>query len=491
MRRYLTACGTGCGILLASSAPAQVSHSVSTPVVARLEQRVPQLMQAGDVPGLAIAVIQDGREAWHRGYGVMNVSTGAPVTDSTVFEAASLTKPVFAYAVLRLVDRGILSLDQPLSRYLPEPFVKDDPRIDQVTARMVLSHSTGFPNWRPQGGALQIYFTPGERFSYSGEGFVYLQRVIERLTGQSLQVVMQREVFTPLGMSSSSMVWQDRYAALKATAHGPSGNPTSQRRPTEANAAASLQTTATDYARFVVAVLKGTELRAATAAEMLRPQVWVDESCTNCTRNSPGQLSQAIAWGLGWGLQRTAQGDWFWHWGDNNGDVHCYVTASRATRSGVVVFTNSGNGHSIIPDLVAEVMGPDQPATRWLRYERYDSPARQLYRDILAGGVPAVAAYRAGRAERTGRDSIGEQGMNNVGYMLLRKGRVKEAIEAFRLNVDDYPQSANTYDSLGEAYMVDGNRELAIVNYEKSLQLDPDNGNGKAMLKRLRGDSAQ
>lgn len=481
-----------CGMLLgAVPLAAQTARNAgSNPVVARLEQRIPQLMREGDVPGLSIAVVQGGREVWRHGYGVMDVASGQPVSDSTVFEAASLTKPVFAYAVLRLVDRGVLSLDQPLSGYLPEPYLKDDPRVDQITARMVLTHSTGFPNWRPGGGALQIYFTPGERFSYSGEGFVYLQRVVEQVTGQALQTVMQQEVFTPLGMSSSSMVWQDRYATLKATAHNASGSPTSQRRPSEANAAASLQTTAADYSRFIVAIIKGTGLKPATAKEMLHSQMRVDEGCSNCVgnRGASGRLSESVSWGLGWGLQRTGAGESFWHWGDNNGDVHCYVVASRAKQAGVVVFTNSGNGHSIIPDIVTEVMGPEQPATQWIRYERYDSPAKRLYQGILVGGMTAVEAYRGERTQRSGAEAIGEQGINSVGYWLLGKKRVKEAIEVFKLNVEDYPQSSNTSDSLGEAYMVDGDKELAIKNYEKSIELDPANGNGKAMLKRLKGE---
>src|SRR5262249_11831103 len=151
-----------------------------------------------------------------------------------IFEAASLTKPVVAYAALKLADSGQLDLDAPLSKYLPEPYIKDDDRLKLITTRRVLSHTTGFPNWRPAGQPLKIHFTPGERFSYSGEGYVYLQKVIEQISGQPLDAFMKKTVLEPLGMTDSSFVWQERYEKLKATAHDAAGNPTQKRKPTQA-----------------------------------------------------------------------------------------------------------------------------------------------------------------------------------------------------------------------------------------------------------------
>ena len=153
------------------------------------------------------------------------MKTAGPVTNRTIFEAASLSKVVFAYAVLKLVDRGVMDLDQPLVRYITLPEIKDkfsadvveDPRLKKITARMVLSHSCGFPNWRQ--GELKILFEPGEKFSYSGEGFVFLQRVVEKLTGETLQDFMKREVFAPLGMNDSSYVWLESFEQQAASPH--------------------------------------------------------------------------------------------------------------------------------------------------------------------------------------------------------------------------------------------------------------------------------
>jgi CubicO group peptidase (beta-lactamase class C family) len=455
-------------------------------LTARLENIIPQLMREGDVPGLAISLIRDGKVFWQHPFGVVNAETKAPVTDSTVFEAASLSKPVFAYGVLKLVESGKLDPDTPLTKYLPGAYVENDERLNQITARRVLTHTTGFPNWRPRGGALKIHFTPGEKFSYSGEGFVYLQKVIEHLTGGPLDVYMKRAVFDPLGMTSSSYVWQDRYKSLKAFGHNPAGNVTEQRKPTEANAAASLNTTVGDYARFVLAVMNGTGLKKETARLMLTPQIKVDEACRNCIGRGSGRVSPSISWGLGWGLQHTDEGDAFWHWGDSNNDVQCYIVAFPKQKLGLMVFTNSGNGHSIIPAIIKETIGGQQPAIAWIGYEPYNSAARLLLKDILARGVAAINEYLERRKSNPGAGVLNEDQMNRLGYQLLGRKRVTEAIEVFKLNVADFPQSSNVYDSLGEAYAAGGDKEMAIKNYQKSVELNPQNENGIQALKKLR-----
>lgn len=456
-------------------------------IVAQLEQRIPQLMKDGDVPGLSIALLRNGELAWHRGFGVMNTKTNEPITDGTVFEAASLSKPVFAYAVLKLVDAGKFDLDKPLTHYLPGNYdVGEDPRLGQITARHILSHTPGFPNWRPRGGALKIHFTPGDRFSYSGEGFVYLSKVIEHVTGEKFNDFMKKTVFDPLGMTNSSYVWQESYETLKTFRHNSVGEVTGRNKPSQPNAAASLQTTAQDFGRFVSAILKGTGLKKETLKLMLMPQIKVSESGTNNTKGSPEKLSPTISWGLGWGLQTTGDGVSFWHWGDN-GDSKAYIVAFNRQKLGVVVFANSVMGLSIAPEIIDLAVGGDQPALAWLKYESYKSPGRVLLKNILAKGAEAaLGEYRQWRQGRAPGEVVNENQMNRIGYDLLSAKRVKDAIEVFKQNVADYPQSANTYDSLGEAYMINGDRELAIKNYERSVELAPDNTNGIEMLKKLR-----
>ncbi|HEX7177101.1 MAG TPA: serine hydrolase [Pyrinomonadaceae bacterium] len=455
--------------------------------IARLERLIPQLMAEGDVPGLSVALVRGGELVWHRGFGVRNSATKEPVGPDTVFEAASLSKPVFAYAVLKLVDAGKLDLDAPLNKYLPGNYdVGEDARLAQITARRVLSHTTGFPNWRPRSGAdtaLKIFFTPGERFSYSGEGFVYLAKAVEQLTGEKFDSFMKRTVFDPLGMTSSSYVWQDRFDALKIFTHNAAGLPAGQNKPERANAAASLQTTAADYGRFVAAVLKGTGLKRATARLMVAPQVKVGAGSNSITRPL-GELSPNVSWGLGWGLQTTDDGVAVWHWGDN-GNTKAFVVAYPEQKTGVVFFTNSANGLSIARELVGETIGGRQPALDWINYESYNSPGRTLFKSIMSKG--AVAALRDYREWRKGHaaEALDERAMNRLGYDLLNMKKVAEAIEVFKQNVEDYPQSSNVYDSLGEAYMKAGDKEQAIKNYQRSVELDPNNTAGAETLKKL------
>jgi CubicO group peptidase (beta-lactamase class C family) len=452
-------------------------------LIARLEERLPQLMKDGGVPGLSVALVRDGELVWHRGFGVKNAKTNEPVDDSTVFEAASLSKPVFAYAVLKLVDEGKLDLDKPLNHYLPGSYdVGDDSRLGLITARRVLSHTTGFPNWR--GGKLKIYFTPGQRFSYSGEGIVYLAKAVERVTGEKFNDFVKRTVFDPLGMTSSSYVWEKRYDELKTARHNLRGIPDGRNKPpASGNAAASLHTTARDYGLFVAAVLKGTGLKPETRRLMLTPQVAVREGGPNSIARPDAKPVPDVAWGLGWGLQTTKDGLSFWHWGDN-GACKAYVVAYDGPKLGVVYFANSVSGLSIAREVVAEAVGGAQPALDWLKYDGYKSPRRTLLNDILARGAAAVLRdYRANRGQPGA--TLSEAQMNDLGYDLLGLKRTDDALEVFKQVVADYPASANAYDSLAEGYEVAGDKSAAIKNYKRSLELDPKNDNAVAHLKKL------
>src|ERR1044072_6244620 len=333
-----------------SSTPLKTKAKLNQ-TIARLGTEIPRLMNAGAIPGLSLALIQNGKLVWHHGFGVANSKTKEPVTDASVFEAESLRKPVFAYAVLKLADAGKRDLDAPLNKYLPGNYdVGEDARLGQITARRVMSHTTGFPNWR-QNGPLKIFFTPGDRFSYSGEGFVYLAKVVEKITGQAFNDFMKQTVFEPLGMKNSSYVWQNNYETQATFRHNFVGDPTGRNNSPQANAAASLKTTAEDYGRFVVAILKGEGLKKATINQMLTPQIKLSESGANNTARAPENLSPYLAWGLGWGLQTTKDGRSFWHWGDN-GDSKAYIVAYDQQKLGLVVFANSTNGLSIVKEIV-------------------------------------------------------------------------------------------------------------------------------------------
>ncbi len=455
--------------------PDRLAALLSAEEHSRLEAEIPALMESGRVTGLSIAITTDSGIAWSRGFGIRDSETNASVDANTVFEAASLSKPVFAYAFLHLVDEGIFDLDTPIVEYYEYEAIAHEAQASQITPRMVLTHSPGFPNWRPRGGQLTIDFEPGSEFSYSGEGFVYLQRAVMDVTGEPLDKLATRLVFEPLGMASSSYLWQESFEEKVALPHGRDGQTTRKNKPSpgRGNAAASLHTTAPDFARFIRALMEGTGLSDSLAAAMLSPQIDVDSNVT---------------WGLGIGLQDNEYGRGLWHWGDNTG-YKAYTLAYPKRGIGVVWFTNSENGHLVLDGMLSQIFGGEHSASAWLGYEQFDSPGRtvreELERVYAANGLDSAIAKYHELKTREPADAFDEMLLNSLGYQLLRNEMVADAIAVFELNVAEYPDASNPYDSLGEAYLAARDTARAIVNYQRSVDLDPNNTNGTAVLERL------
>ena len=463
-----------CTSLLAQNSIKPVADNPAA-VIATLQKDLPVWMKQSNVPGLTVAYIHKGKLTWTQQFGVLNADTKQPVTATTIFEAASLTKVVTAYAVLKLVDEGKLNLDTPLNKYLGNNYdVVNDDRINLITARRVLSHSSGFPNWRAEGAtSLPISFAPGEKFSYSGEGFVYLSKVAERITNMPFDDYVKKVVFEPLQMEHSYMVWSGNLDSVCIYRHDWFGSNPFQAKYPGINAAASLRTTATDYAKFIMALLNGTGLKKTTWQQFVTPQIRVNEKYPE------------VAWGLGVGLETTPAGTSFWHWGDQ-GNAKCYMAANLKQKDAVVYFTNARNGLAFAREIVQASIGGNHPGLDWLNYDRYNPVfSGFLQRAIDKGGVAAVQQFKQERSQHN-TVTLTESNINSIGYLLLQLKKVDDAIAVFEQNTADYPNSANAWDSLAEGYMIKGNKELAIQYYEKSLQLNPDNTNAVEQLKKLK-----
>jgi CubicO group peptidase (beta-lactamase class C family) len=319
-----------------------------------LMHQLPEWMRISKTPGAVVSVVQSGSPLEHRCYGVTSQEGGQPVTPQTVFQAASLSKPVFAYMALKQCELGLLKLDAPLSDYLPEPLLENEPRLPLITARCVLSHTTGLPNWRGEDTPLALRFTPGERFSYSGEGYMYLQRVIEGLTAQTLDDTMQAGWFQALGMLDSNFIWQESDEARMAHAHK-HGQLHAEYRFVEALSAASLYTTPDDFARFVAQVLFPPE---ADAYHLSTP--WLEAMLT--PQVSAGSQ---MAWGLGWGLVQIEGQDLAWQWGDNAGYKHLAMI-SPAKGLGIIVLTNDDQGSQVCKNVFISSLDPYGQIFTWL-----------------------------------------------------------------------------------------------------------------------------
>ena len=476
----IVGCGNESGTRAGSDRPGP-----GTPV-ARLANALPAILDRADVPGLQLSFIDSGRVVNTASFGVADAETGRPVTDRTVFEAASLSKPVFAYAVLRMVDRGEWDLDRPLWDLLPYERLAHDERARRITSRMVLTHTTGLPNWG--GTPLELNDDPGARWGYSGEGFVWLQKAVEEASGLTLEEIATREVFEPLGMTESHYAWVDAFDRLAAVPHDELGFPAPRRRPESGNAAGSLHTTASDYARFVIAVMDGAGLAPETREALLAPgadlagAAWGDDA----------EAKAHLFWGLGFGLQEGRRGRSFWHWGDQ-GTARCFVAAYPDRRDGLVYFTNSANGLAIGPALLDLAFDDDHWPLRWLDYGRYDDAARLarigLTRTFLDEGADAgMAEFERVRAEFPGLLDEGQ--VNAMGYVLLRRDAVDVAVRVFEQNTRDFPASSNVWDSYGEGLRAADRLEESIAMYRKAIELDPSNANARRYVAEMEEELA-
>jgi CubicO group peptidase (beta-lactamase class C family) len=318
-----------------------------------------------------MALVADAKLLWRGAFGVKDFASKAPVDHGTVFEAGSVSKTVFAYLVLKLCEKGVFDLDTPLTTYAPDRFLKEDPRLDLITTRHVLSHTSGFQNWRSTTDPLKIRFSPGERWDYSGEGYSYLQSVVTHLTGHvnpkdcktfeddlsvcatDFDAYMKANLLVPFGMTSSGYLYQEGMARP----HDDKGRMKTDRKATAVDAArygsaGGLHTTPTDYATFLIEVTDpkpsdAYRLTARSLKEMVRSQVKVTDS---------------MSWGLGWAIEhKKTGGDVISHSGDNPG-FKALTAASVEKKSAFIIMTNGDRGFD---DIIAKVV-MSEPMQRFL-----------------------------------------------------------------------------------------------------------------------------
>jgi CubicO group peptidase (beta-lactamase class C family) len=352
--------------------------------VADIERAIDNVMEKAGVPGLSCAIINGGKIVYAGGFGVRERGKSDPVDEQTIFGAASFSKTIFAYLVLGLVEDGVIDLDKPLCDYLPKPLpdypayadLADDDRYKEITARIVLSHTTGFPNWRvfTEDGKLRFVSTPGERFGYSGEGIDLLQMVVEEITGKGLEELARVHVFMPLGMTRTSYVWDDQFDGNLAIPHDAYERPKQFRKRKEADAAGSMVTTARDYARLLCVILNGMGLKKAAIEEMVRPQIVIQSGSmfgSSARTDDSDRHDGKLAWGLGWGRFDCDRGRAMFHTGHEGGTQNYNVTFVDKG-IGVVFLSNSDNFESVARELADVTIGDVYSPFDWLGYPQYD-----------------------------------------------------------------------------------------------------------------------
>ena len=417
----------------------------------RLDDEVRRLMVARHMPGMSVCVIRDGAVEWHRGLGVKDVDTGQRVDEETVFPAASLTKPVFAYAVLKMCDEGLLDLDTPLVEYAPAAYIEetflrhsmDEPGFkrewfEAITARMALSHSSGLQHFGLK-HPVELLFEPGTEFQYSSNGIEYLRHVVEHIKGARVDDIVDEYVFAPLSMEHSSLGWRAEHEANSAADHDRYGRTSgSAGRFVEPTAQAGLYTNAADYAEFLSAVVNGAGLKSETHAQMMRPHI-------QCHPDVPN-----VHWGLGFGIETPAGNKGIWHFGDGGSFTsYCYMDLN--SKSGFVYFVNGHYGLTILDEIFALTCPGEHPALDliigdWSFRDDYLSPAMAFKCKYFNGDVDdALTYYREVSSDHEkGVRFIDEDRLLRWACGFVKSDRIEDAVRILQLALEAYYADRST-----------------------------------------------
>ena len=431
-------------------------------------------------------VAANGKVIYKGGFGMANMEWNIPNTPDTKFRLGSITKQFTATLTLQLVEQGKLKLDGKVSDYLPE-YRKDVG--NKVTIHHLLTHTSGIPSYTSQPGFFEnvsrnpykveefvkkyasgdLEFEPGSKYTYNNSGYFLLGAIIERITGKPYEQVLKEKIFDPVGMKNSGYDHHDTIIPKRADGYAKTADGYRNALYLDMSipyAAGSLYSTVEDLYLWDQALYTDKLLTPESTALMYKPFLqdyaygWAVRNAAFKPNDQPVQVIE--------------------HGGGINGFT-TLITRFPKERNLIVLLDNTGTGYL---GRLSEMIG------RILYNQPYDPPKMSivpvLEETIRAKGIDAgIAQYRELKAKQSATYDVSEGEMNQLGYRLLRSGRAKDAIEIFKLNVEAHPQAFNTYDSLAEAYAVADERELAIQNYKKSLELNPNNSNAVDQLKRL------
>ena len=431
-------------------------------------------------------VAENGKVVYKGAFGQANMEWNIPNTPDTKFRLGSITKQFTATVILQLVEQGKIKLDAKLSDYLPD-YRKDTG--DKVTIHHLLTHTSGIPSYTSQPGFFQnvsrnpytvddfvkkyasgdLEFEPGSKYTYNNSGYFLLGAIIERVTGKTYEQVLKQNIFDPLGMKNTGYDHHATILSKRASGYNKTPDGYSNAFYLDMSipyAAGSLYSTVEDLYLWDQALYTDKLLSAQSKALMYKPFLenyaygWV---VTNASFKQNDQPVPVIS-----------------HNGGINGFTTTIVRFPKE-KNLIVMLDNTGSEYlDRLSDSIAKI----------LYNHPYEPPKISLVsvlgKTIADKGIEAgIAQYRDLKAKQAVTYDFAEPELNRLGYQLLQNGKAREAIEIFKLNVEAYPQGFNTYDSLADAYMTINERELAIQNYKKSLELNANNTNATEALKRL------
>ncbi|MEN5306965.1 serine hydrolase [Chryseobacterium cucumeris] len=309
------------------------------------DQSMKSWLKENNIPTLGLGIIEDGKLQQVKVFG--EIRKGIPAPHNALFNVASLTKPVTAMVALRLISSGKWKLDEPLDTYWIDPDISNDPRHTKLTTRMILSHQTGFPNWRWMNAdkKLNFQFDPGTKYQYSGEGFEYLRKALEKKFGKTLEQLAQELIFQPLKMKDTSYIWDKNTDETRfVTGYNEKGEAYLIEKSNTANAADDLHTTIEEYGNFMISIMKGKNLKPEIFQEMVKKQVKTKEN---------------KYFGLGFEIYDLGNGDYaLSHSGADKG-TQCITIVLPKSGRGIVIFTNVDDGYKAYEKLVHHYLGKD------------------------------------------------------------------------------------------------------------------------------------
>lgn len=357
-------------ITFAALAMAVACSDNSCPYEAQIAE-LDSLIAVQNIPQMEISVYENGKTfTYSGGMDTLNHFYG---NDNCTFQAASLSKVVFSYLVMKAVDDGLIELDKPLCEYTDIDRFEDKEMASRLTARIVLSHRTGLPNWAASPSSdewptsiIRFKYPVDSCYAYSGEGIAFLQRALEQIKGKSLEEIAREEVFAPFGMNLTSYDWLPAYDSLCVCSFNLEGENRGQRYGLRPNSAYTLRTCSKEYMEFIRrALIKGEGLQPETYKEWLTAQTEAIRYAGNHRDADAG-----FFWGLGVGLKDNGEGkcDICWHWGDN-GTFKALFVASPEAGKAVMYLTNNPNGHHFANRVCELFMGKNYGIQEWIEEE--------------------------------------------------------------------------------------------------------------------------
>jgi CubicO group peptidase (beta-lactamase class C family) len=434
----------------------------------------------------SVLVAENGKVIYKGGVGMANMEWEIPNTPETKFRLGSITKQFTAVLTLKLVEQGKIKLDGKISEYLPD-YRKDIG--DRVTVHHLLTHTSGIPSYTSQPGFFanvsrnpfkvtefvkthtsgNLEFEPGSKFSYNNSGYFLLGAIVERITGKSYEQALKEMIFDPLGMKNTGYDHHDTLLPKRASGYARTADGYTNAAYLDMSipyAAGSMYSTVEDLYLWDQALYTDKVLTAQSKELMYKPFL--------------------RDYAYGWAITKTSfklndqDVPIITHGGGINGFTTTIVRFPKEKNLIVILDNTSNPGLNRLSDRIARIIY-DQP---------YEPPKQSIAviieKTIAAKGIAAgVAEYRELKTKQATTYDFAEPELNALGYRLMSAGKTKDAIEVFKLNVEAYPQGFNTYDSLAEAYMNNNERELAITNFRKSLELNPNNTSASENLKKL------